>query len=310
MPSLRRVSACRPVYPLGGKILLCDETGRLRIQLWMLLGVGVLDIPYTTGTQDCCRTPHPGDDRIGGSMNESIEWYWLWRPRDFVKQLRHDRAEDRLWILLGLPKYGTDAVSSNTATFPMNTASSVRKQAATRSPMTLQSERWKPMATMNTAPLTRRCDSCGLELHRKVSYPILDVYVCPTVHCMSRAFIANISKLEPSERERIGRRIQDLQCAAIRHHQMAKAYGAHTMIWLHNNWEGANITLPLLKKKPMKFTASISILHVFLSCLRNALFPKTQNIFSEGFAWLWWVIAIIWGISFVSFIFFYSVEKE
>ena len=84
------------------------------------------------------------------------------------------------------------------------------------------------MATMS--PRTRRCDSCSMDLHSKVAYPILNVYVCQTVHCMSRAFIENISKLEPSERERIGRRIQDLQCQAIRHHQMAKAYGAHTMI--------------------------------------------------------------------------------
>lgn len=86
------------------------------------------------------------------------------------------------------------------------------------------------MATMNTAPRIRRCDSCGLDLHGKVSYPILDVYVCTTVHCMSSGFVTHIHRLEPSERERIGRRIQDLQCAAIRHHQMAKAYGAHTMI--------------------------------------------------------------------------------
>ena len=40
-------------------------------------------------------------------MNESIEWYWLWRPRDFTKQLQHDIAEEKLWILLGLQKYGT-----------------------------------------------------------------------------------------------------------------------------------------------------------------------------------------------------------
>lgn len=84
------------------------------------------------------------------------------------------------------------------------------------------------MATMS--PRTRRCDSCSIDLHGKVSYPILDVHVCPTVHCMSRGFVTHIHKLEPSERERIGRRIQDLQCAAIRHHQMAKSYGAHTMI--------------------------------------------------------------------------------
>ena len=80
------------------------------------------------------------------------------------------------------------------------------------------------------SPVTRECSSCGLDLHGKVSYPILDFYVCPTVHCMSRAFIANIAKLEPSERERIGRRIQDLQCNAIRQNQMAKAYGVHTML--------------------------------------------------------------------------------
>lgn len=83
---------------------------------------------------------------------------------------------------------------------------------------------------MNTAPRTRRCDSCGRDLYSKVSYPILDVHVCPTVHCMSRAFVNKIHQLEPSERERIGRRIQDLQCQAIRHYQMAKAYGVHTML--------------------------------------------------------------------------------
>lgn len=60
----------------------------------------------------------------------------------------------------------------------------------------------------------------------------------------------------------------------------------------------------------MKFTASTAILHVFLSCLHHALFPETQNIFSAGFAWLWWVWAILWGIGFASFVFFYSVDKR
>lgn len=74
-------------------------------------------------------------------MNESIEWYWLWKPRDFVKQLNHDIAEEKLWILLGLQKYGTDVVFSNTATFHMNVASSAPRPTCTRSPMTLLSER-------------------------------------------------------------------------------------------------------------------------------------------------------------------------
>jgi len=28
-------------------------------------------------------------------MNESIEWYWLWRTRDFTKQLQHDIQSKR-----------------------------------------------------------------------------------------------------------------------------------------------------------------------------------------------------------------------
>ena len=73
-------------------------------------------------------------------MNESVEWYWLFRPRDFIKQLQNDMAEEKLWTLLGLPKYGTDAVSSSTAISHMNTASNAQKPICTRS-LTILSER-------------------------------------------------------------------------------------------------------------------------------------------------------------------------
>lgn len=89
------------------------------------------------------------------------------------------------------------------------------------------------MLTMNTVhviPSVRRCSGCGINLHGKVSYPILHLHSCPTVHCMSRVFIDNISKMDTSEMERVGRKIQDAQCQAMRHHHMAQKIGVHTMI--------------------------------------------------------------------------------
>lgn len=89
------------------------------------------------------------------------------------------------------------------------------------------------MASMNTVPVipeARRCAGCGIDLRGKVSYPILHLHSCPTVHCMSRVYIENIQKLEPSERERVGRKIQDAQYQEMRHYHMAKVYVEHTTL--------------------------------------------------------------------------------
>lgn len=64
-----------------------------------------------------------------------------------------------------------------------------------------------------------------MDLHGKVSYPILDVHVCPTVHCMSRGFVKHIHQLEPSEQARIGKHLQDRRVRDIRDYQMRKVYG-------------------------------------------------------------------------------------
>ena len=76
----------------------------------------------------------------------------------------------------------------------------------------------------------RVCASCHESLHGKVSYPILHLHSCPTIHCMSRVYIDNISKMDTSERERVGRRIQDAQYQEMRHYHMAKVYGEHTTL--------------------------------------------------------------------------------
>lgn len=74
-------------------------------------------------------------------MNESIEWYWLWRPRDFVKQLNHDIAEERLWTLLGSQLSGIRALSSRDARSLTPSVLPAIRQEEIRSPLTIASER-------------------------------------------------------------------------------------------------------------------------------------------------------------------------
>ena len=82
------------------------------------------------------------------------------------------------------------------------------------------------MSGMPVAPRQiRRCAGCGNDLHGRVAYPILDLFSCTTVHCMSRVYVDNIHRLEPSEEERIGRHLQDRRCQEMRTYQMRKAYG-------------------------------------------------------------------------------------
>lgn len=76
----------------------------------------------------------------------------------------------------------------------------------------------------------RRCASCGLDLGGKVSYPIHDLHYCTTVHCLSKGFNDNIHTMEPSMRERVGRRIQDMQIQNIRRHCMESVYGVGTTL--------------------------------------------------------------------------------
>lgn len=82
------------------------------------------------------------------------------------------------------------------------------------------------MATMNTSPaMSRHCSACGLDLQRKVAYPILDQYACSNVHCISKVYVENIHRLEPSEQARIGKHLQDRRVRDIRDYQMRKVYG-------------------------------------------------------------------------------------
>lgn len=74
-------------------------------------------------------------------MSESIEMYWLWRPRDFMRQIQNDIAEEKLWILLGSPLSGIRALSSLDARYRIPSVSPATRQATTRSPLTIASER-------------------------------------------------------------------------------------------------------------------------------------------------------------------------
>lgn len=85
------------------------------------------------------------------------------------------------------------------------------------------------MTTMSTARAIRRCPACGIGLHGKVAYPIMEHYYCATIHCLSRGYVDNIHKLEPSERERIGARINTLQYDRVRRNTMERVYGIGTI---------------------------------------------------------------------------------
>lgn len=79
---------------------------------------------------------------------------------------------------------------------------------------------------MNTVPATSRmCQGCGLDLHGKSAYPILDQLACSNSHCISSVYVQNIHRLEPSEQARIGRHLQDRRCQEMRDYQMRKVYG-------------------------------------------------------------------------------------
>lgn len=76
------------------------------------------------------------------------------------------------------------------------------------------------MSTTSTAQQTpkgvRRCSACGIDLHGKVSYPIAHLNYCSTLHCLSQGFVDNIHLLEPSERNRITKKVHELRCQNIR----------------------------------------------------------------------------------------------
>jgi len=89
------------------------------------------------------------------------------------------------------------------------------------------------MATMNSAqqtPNVRRCSACSSSLHGKVSYPIADKHYCVDIHCLSHGFIENIHTLEPSERDRITRKVSDMRCQKRRQIVMEKVYGVGTTL--------------------------------------------------------------------------------
>lgn len=72
---------------------------------------------------------------------ESLELYWVFRPRQLAKFIRQDierRTALRLggldkWIQSGLLKFGINARSLSDAPFPTRTATSVKKAVPTRS---------------------------------------------------------------------------------------------------------------------------------------------------------------------------------
>lgn len=86
------------------------------------------------------------------------------------------------------------------------------------------------MATMNIAPVTRRCSACGQDLHGKVSYPIAHLHYCVSVHCLSKGFVDNIHILEASEMDRITRKVEDIRCRNIRTRVMESVYGVGTTL--------------------------------------------------------------------------------
>ena len=86
------------------------------------------------------------------------------------------------------------------------------------------------MATMNIAPVTRRCAACWVDLHGKVSYPIAHLHYCVNIHCLSKGFVDNIHILESSERDRITRKVGDIRCRNIRTRVMEREYGVGTTL--------------------------------------------------------------------------------
>ncbi len=84
------------------------------------------------------------------------------------------------------------------------------------------------MIGTNNTP--RRCNACGIDLHGKVSYPIMDKHYCVDIHCLSRGFVDNIHLLEASERDRITNKVHDMRCQKRRTIVMESIYGKGTTL--------------------------------------------------------------------------------
>lgn len=68
--------------------------------------------------------------------------------------------------------------------------------------------------TMNGSPAipeARRCAACGENLLGRIAQMVGGKYSCQSAYCLSRVFIENIEKIEPSESTRVQARITALR---------------------------------------------------------------------------------------------------